>query len=71
MRVIAIGDIHGCSTALNTLLDKIAPDAADTLITLGDYVDRGPDTKGVLDTLIELQSFCYLVPLRGNHIVAS
>ena len=39
----------------------------DTLVTLGDYIDRGPDTKGVLDQLIELEKRLHLVPLKGNH----
>jgi serine/threonine protein phosphatase 1 len=66
-RTIAIGDIHGCSTALAALLDAIAPAAADTLITLGDYIDRGPDSRGVLDQLIALGRRYRLIPLLGNH----
>ena len=66
-RTIAIGDIHGCASALRTLLAEIGPTPNDTLVTLGDYVDRGPDSRGVLDTLIELKSRCRLVPLLGNH----
>ncbi|MGH7137072.1 MAG: metallophosphoesterase, partial [Pirellulales bacterium] len=46
-RTIAIGDIHGCSSALATLIRAIEPRASDTIVTLGDYVDRGPDSKGV------------------------
>jgi len=48
-RTIAIGDIHGCSAALSALVTAIAPKAEDTLVPLGDYVDRGPDSRGVLD----------------------
>ena len=66
-RVIAIGDIHGCSTALSSLLDAIHPQASDTLVPLGDYVDRGPDTPGALDLLIRLREACQLVPILGNH----
>jgi serine/threonine protein phosphatase 1 len=66
-RVLAIGDIHGCLTALDTLLGFVQPSAADQLIFLGDYVDRGPDTKGVLDRLIELKARGNVVCLRGNH----
>jgi serine/threonine protein phosphatase 1 len=69
MRILAIGDIHGCLTALDTLLDWVAPAADDLLITLGDYVDRGPDSRGVLDRLIELYDAGRLIPLRGNHDV--
>jgi len=66
-RLIAIGDIHGCRVALDTLLDEIAPDADDVVVTLGDYVDRGPDSRGVVDTLIDLGKRTRLVGLLGNH----
>lgn len=67
MRTLVIGDIHGCLTALKTLLDLVAPAADDRLVLLGDYVDRGPDSRGVLDVLIGLQAGGRLVALRGNH----
>lgn len=66
-RTIAIGDIHGCSVALNALLDAIAPRSDDVIVTLGDYVNRGPDSRGVLDRLIALERECTLVPILGNH----
>ena len=66
-RTIAIGDIHGCSNALASLLQAINPLPDDTIITLGDYVNRGIDSKGVLDTLIELSGCCRLIPILGNH----
>ncbi len=66
-RIIAIGDIHGYATALAALLDAIAPGADDTIVTLGDYVDRGPETPAALDELIALAERCRLVPLLGNH----
>ncbi len=66
-RTIAIGDIHGCLAALATLIDTIAPGPEDTVITLGDYIDRGPQSRGVLDRLIALSRRCQLVPLQGNH----
>ena len=66
-RMIAIGDIHGCSVALEALLQAIEPSENDVIVTLGDYVDRGPDTPGVLDRLIELKRQCRLVPMLGNH----
>jgi serine/threonine protein phosphatase 1 len=69
MRVLAIGDIHGCLTAFTTLLDAVAPRPDDLLITLGDYVDRGPDSRGVLDQLLQLHVTGRLVALRGNHDV--
>ncbi|MCX6853419.1 MAG: metallophosphoesterase [Verrucomicrobia bacterium] len=67
MRTLVIGDIHGCSVALRTLLDAVRPGPEDVLITLGDYVDRGPDSKGVIDILIGLESTTQLKPLTGNH----
>jgi serine/threonine protein phosphatase 1 len=66
-RTIAIGDIHGCLAALDALLDAIAPQAEDTIVTVGDYVDRGPDSRRVLDRLLALAQRCRLVPLLGNH----
>jgi serine/threonine protein phosphatase 1 len=53
-RVLAIGDIHGSCKAFDALLDLIAPRPGDTLVTLGDYVDRGPDSAGVLNTLCRI-----------------
>jgi predicted MPP superfamily phosphohydrolase len=66
-RLFALGDIHGCSTALRTLIEAIVPRSEDTIVTLGDYVDWGPDSRGVIDHLIDLSSRCHLVPLLGNH----
>ncbi len=68
-RTIAIGDIHGCSKALRALLEAIAPARDDTIVLLGDYIDRGPDSRGVIDQLVELRTSCNLVSLRGNHEV--
>jgi serine/threonine protein phosphatase 1 len=66
-RTLAFGDIHGCLMALDTLLGFVQPTADDRLIFLGDYVDRGPDSKGVLDRLIELHQTGRVICLRGNH----
>lgn len=66
-RTIAIGDIHGCLAALETLLETVRPQPHDTLVLLGDYVDRGPDSRGVLERLIGLRRQCRLIPLLGNH----
>jgi serine/threonine protein phosphatase 1 len=66
-RLLAIGDVHGCSRALDLLLAAVNPHGDDTVVTLGDYIDRGPDSKGVLDRLIDLGRRARLVPLRGNH----
>jgi serine/threonine protein phosphatase 1 len=66
-RLFAIGDIHGCSVALRTLIDAIDPHPEDTIVTLGDYVDWGPDSRSVIDQLIQLSRRCHLIPLLGNH----
>ena len=67
MRTLAIGDIHGCARALDALLAAVKPRPDDLLVTLGDYVDRGPDSRGVLDRLVSLYATGRLVPLLGNH----
>ena len=67
MRLLAIGDIHGCLGALDALLAEVNPGVEDVVVTLGDYVDRGPDSKGVIERLLELQLRTMLVPLLGNH----
>src|SRR5262245_60518043 len=66
-RTIAIGDIHGCSRALAVLIDATGPGGDDTIITLGDHIDRGPDTPGTLDQLIALRKRCRVISLLGNH----
>lgn len=66
-RVFVIGDIHGWYQPFRLLLETINPGPQDRLITLGDYVDRGPDNPLVLDTLISLYKSGLLIPLRGNH----
>lgn len=67
MQVLAIGDIHGHLRALDILLHAVAPGSGDQLVFLGDYVDKGPDVKGVLDRLIALNEKHKCVFLRGNH----
>jgi serine/threonine protein phosphatase 1 len=66
-RVIAIGDIHGCSRALDRLLEAISPERDDLFVPLGDYVDRGPDSKGVIDCVLELEKISNVQPILGNH----
>ncbi|MEP1093344.1 MAG: metallophosphoesterase family protein [Rhizobiaceae bacterium] len=74
MRVFAIGDIHGCIDELKELLKLIKKDLNDhpvekhRIIFIGDYVDRGPDSKAVIDRLIKLREKGHPVTfLRGNH----
>jgi serine/threonine protein phosphatase 1 len=69
MRYLAIGDIHGHAEVLRRLLEAVEPRPEDQIITLGDYVDRGPDSRGVLEMLIPLHRSGQLIPLRGNHDV--
>ncbi len=66
-RIIAIGDIHGCLAALQAVLAALDPHGDDTIVTMGDYADRGPDVCGVLELLIALGKQTRLVPLLGNH----
>ncbi|MFC5049787.1 metallophosphoesterase family protein [Rubritalea spongiae] len=64
---LIIGDIHGCLFQLKNLLDFAQPSAEQTIVTLGDYIDRGENSKGVLDFLIQLKNSHELVHLKGNH----
>jgi serine/threonine protein phosphatase 1 len=67
-RQIAISDIHGCLKTFEALLDKIAFTQSDQLFLLGDFVDRGPDSKGVIDLVWKMQKEGYDIHcLRGNH----
>ena len=66
-RIFAIGDIHGCANELSALLKKIRPAADDTVVFLGDYVDRGPNSKGVIDLILDLSKQTNVIALKGNH----
>ncbi len=73
MSLYAIGDIHGCARTLDVLLDRLALSPDDRVVFVGDYTDRGPHSKGVIERLIELERAsadgtgprCTF--LRGNH----
>lgn len=73
MRIYAVGDIHGCAGLLDDLMAQIrAEEKADKvnaqLVFLGDYIDRGPDTSGVIDRLLALKrERPGTVFLKGNH----
>jgi serine/threonine protein phosphatase 1 len=67
MGLIAIGDIHGCAKSFDALLQTLAPSSDDHLLFVGDYIDRGPDSKGVIDRLLALQDEVECTFLRGNH----
>ncbi len=70
MRTIAIGDIHGCAKAVRALVQAIRPHREDTLVFLGDYIDRGPDSRGTIDFLLTLPRRCRPIFLKGNHEIA-
>ena len=69
MRTLVVGDIHGCLTALKKLLELANLKPGDRLVTLGDMVDRGQNSRGVLELLMDLYKKEILTPLRGNHEV--
>lgn len=66
-RLLALGDVHGGRVALETVLRAADLQPNDTVIGLGDYVDRGPDSRGVIERLITLLEAGRFLPLRGNH----
>ena len=68
MRQFVIGDVHGCKASLLALLAQLNLQQSDELYFLGDYIDRGPDSKGVLDTIFTLRKAGYKGEcLFGNH----
>ena len=69
MSYIAIGDIHGCAKTLEALLERLSPGPDDHIVFVGDYIDRGPDSKGVIDQLLALRETHTCTFLRGNHEV--
>lgn len=71
-RVFAIGDLHGCRAELEVMLtaigqsEKLTP--ADIVLFIGDYVDRGPDSKGVIELLLAFaKAHPKTIFLKGNH----
>ena len=69
MATIAIGDVHGHFDALDDLLRRLELRRGDTVVFLGDYIDRGPRTRDCIDAILELpdRHGVQLVCLRGNH----
>jgi serine/threonine protein phosphatase 1 len=70
--IYAIGDIHGSLAKLTTLIARCEQHAggrSTTFVFLGDYIDRGPDSAGVIRTLMSLQSRpqTRVIALKGNH----
>ncbi len=68
-RRIVIGDVHGCYRTFRKMVEEqIRLEPADNLYLLGDYIDRGPSSREVLDYIIHLQGSGYMLfPIRGNH----
>ena len=67
-RTFVVGDVHGCVDEVERLLDAVQPSTGDTICFLGDYVDRGPSSKRVIERLIRLRTegpTCIF--LKGNH----
>jgi len=70
-KTYVVGDTHGCYTEFSRLLDKINPDLSnDKLVMLGDYIDRGPQSWEMVNSIIDLQKTYgkeHVILLRGNH----
>jgi len=69
-KIFAIGDIHGCLWSLEKLLNILPVNwGKDLVIFLGDYIDRGPDPRGVIEKILELKEFYKdkIITLKGNH----
>lgn len=67
-RRLVITDIHGCAKTFEKLLDKVGLNQSDQLFLLGDFINRGPRSKEVLDCILELKAKAFEVyPLMGNH----
>jgi serine/threonine protein phosphatase 1 len=67
-RLLAVGDIHGCLEDLERLMARVQPCPEDQVVFLGDYIDRGPNSKGVIDYLMALgRRFPHTIFLKGNH----
>jgi serine/threonine protein phosphatase 1 len=69
VRFFIVGDIHACPQELEALLASLELQAEDRLVFLGDYVDRGPDARAVVDLLLGMKAdnVCQMIFLKGNH----
>lgn len=67
MRILAVGDIHGCFRSLSLLAETVPFTDEDLVVTLGDYVDRGPDSKSVVEWVMQRTELGRCLPLQGNH----
>jgi Calcineurin-like phosphoesterase len=66
-RLIAVGDVHGCCHALDTVLDALMPTPDDRIVFVGDLVDQGKESREVLERITRLRQECRVVLIRGNH----
>jgi len=66
-KIVAIGDVHGCIKSLEAMWKKLEPYQDYIHLFVGDYIDRGPDSKAVVDFLLDVKSERKTVFLRGNH----
>jgi len=69
-KIYCVADIHGCLDKLDSLLLKLDITPETTFVFTGDYVDRGPDSYGVIERLLQLKHQCKCIFLAGNHDVA-
>jgi predicted phosphodiesterase len=69
MKCYVFGDIHGCSTEIQCMIESLPLATSDRLVFLGDYVDRGYDSKGVVTYLLALKKDAQqeIIFLKGNH----
>lgn len=67
MSHLLMGDVHGCLAELQALWQQLPLDEVSTLVFLGDLIDKGPDSNGVLDFVLAQQALKPLVLIRGNH----
>ena len=66
-KIVAIGDIHGCARTIKTLWNRLKPYKDALHVFIGDYIDRGQDSKGVVDFLLDVRYDRECIFLRGNH----
>ena len=66
-RLLCLGDIHGCASILRVILKDIDPQPDDHFVFLGDLINRGTDSRGVINQIIELSNKCQVTTILGNH----
>ncbi|PON15362.1 hypothetical protein C2W62_24230 [Candidatus Entotheonella serta] len=66
-RHILIGDVHGCLTELQALIHRLVPQPDDTFVFLGDLIDKGPESPGVVRWVRHFAEAHHVVLVEGNH----